>query len=144
MRINFHKSEVIPMNVESGEAHDIAHVLNCPVGSLPFKYLGVPLHFEKLKREDLQLALDKLIKRIAGWRGRLMAYSRRLELIRSCLASIPIYMLSFIKFSKWAIKLIESQMSNCLWNDEVQAHRYHLASWKLVTVKKRIWWARSS
>jgi hypothetical protein len=28
MRINFHKSEVIPMNVESGEAHDIAHVLS--------------------------------------------------------------------------------------------------------------------
>jgi hypothetical protein len=31
----------------------ISHILNCPVGGLPFKYLGVPIHFEKLKREDL-------------------------------------------------------------------------------------------
>jgi hypothetical protein len=78
MRINFHKSEVIPMNIDDVEAHGIAHVLNWPIGSLPFRYLGVPLHFDKLKREDLQPILDKLIKRIAGWRGRLLAYSSRL------------------------------------------------------------------
>jgi hypothetical protein len=47
MRINFHKSEIVPMNMEESEAHDIAHVLNCPTGSFPIKYLGVPLHFEK-------------------------------------------------------------------------------------------------
>jgi hypothetical protein len=47
MRINFHKSEIVPMNMEESEPHDIAHVLNCPTGSFPIKYLGVPLHFEK-------------------------------------------------------------------------------------------------
>jgi hypothetical protein len=90
MRINFHKSEVIPMSIDDVEAHDIADVLNCPIGSLHFRYLGVPLHFDKLKREDLQPILDKLIKRITGWRGRLLAYSSRLELIRSCLASMHV------------------------------------------------------
>jgi hypothetical protein len=58
------------------------------MGCLPFKYLGVPLHFEKLKREDLQPILDKLIKRIEGWRGKLLAYSSRLVLIKSCLTSV--------------------------------------------------------
>jgi hypothetical protein len=60
-----------------------------------------------------------------------------LELIKSCLASIPVYLVSFMKFPKWVIKLIESQMSNCLWNDEAEAHRYHLASWRMVTMKKK-------
>jgi hypothetical protein len=86
----------------------LPNVLNCPIGSLPIKYLGVPLHFEKLKREDLQPILDKFIKRIADWRGQLLAYSSRLELIRSCFATILVYLLSFIKFPKWTIKLIES------------------------------------
>jgi hypothetical protein len=86
----------------------VAHVLSCLVGALPFKYLGVPIHFEKLKRDDLQSVIDKLIKLIASWRGKLLAYSRSLELIRSCLASIPVYLLSFVKFSKWAIRLLES------------------------------------
>jgi hypothetical protein len=114
MRINFNKSEFIPMNLAEEEIHEISHILNCPVGALPFKYLGVPVHFEKLKREEFQLIVDKLIKRVASWRGRLLAYSSRLTLIKSCLASIPVYLLSFIKFPKWEIRLIESQMAHCL------------------------------
>jgi hypothetical protein len=100
MRINFHKSECVPMNLDEDMAHVIAHILSCPVGTLPMKYLGVPLHFNKLKREDLQPLLDKLIKRMAGWRGRLLACSSRLVLIKSVLASIPVYLLSVLKFPK--------------------------------------------
>jgi hypothetical protein len=60
MRINFYKSECVPMNLDEDRAHDIAHILSCPVGTLPIKYLRVHLHFDKLKREDMQSLLDKL------------------------------------------------------------------------------------
>lgn len=53
MRINFHKSELIPMNVDPEIVHSLAHLFSCPVGKLPLKYLEVPLHFEKLSREDI-------------------------------------------------------------------------------------------
>jgi hypothetical protein len=128
MIINLHTSEFIPMNPRTDREHEITHILSCLQGSLPLKYLGVSIHFEKLKRKDLQPVVDKLIKRMTGWSGRLLAYSSRLELIRSCLASILVYLLSFIKFPKWAIKLVESQMANCLWNDDASSHRYHLAT----------------
>jgi hypothetical protein len=59
--------------MEERDTHEISHVLNYPVGSFPNKYLGIPLHFEKLKREDLQPILDKLVKRIAGWRGKVVS-----------------------------------------------------------------------
>jgi hypothetical protein len=136
IKINFHKSEFVPMNLGEDQIHEIAHILNCHVGNLPLQYLEVPLHFEKLRREDLQPVVDKMLKRAADWRGKLLAYSSRLTLIRACLASIPIYLLSFIKFPKWAIKLLESQMSHCLWNNNEDAHKYHLAGWKHVTMKK--------
>jgi hypothetical protein len=73
MRVNFHKSDCIPLNVDEGRAHEIAHILSCPLGKLHLKYLSVPLHFEKLKRVDIQPLIDKLIKRISGWSGRLLA-----------------------------------------------------------------------
>jgi hypothetical protein len=73
--------------------------------------------------------------RVSGWRGRLLAYSSRLELIKTCLASILIYLLLFIKFPKWVIKLIESQMVHCLWNNTSECHRYHLAAWQQVNMK---------
>jgi hypothetical protein len=68
--------------------------------------------------------------------GKLLAYSSRLTFIKSCFASIPVYLLSFIKFPKWTIKSIESQMAHCLWNNSDDSHRYHLANWGHVAMEK--------
>jgi hypothetical protein len=71
--------------------------MGCVVGAFPIKYLGIPLHHEKLRRKDLQPIIDKIFKRIAGWRGKLLSYAARVLLIKTCLASIPIY-LFFLNF----------------------------------------------
>jgi hypothetical protein len=83
-----------------------------------------------------QPLLDKMIKRMAGWRGRLLAYRSRLILIQSCLDNIPVYLLSFVKFRKWAIRLLDSQLAHCLWNNDSDRHRYHIANWQLVIMRK--------
>jgi hypothetical protein len=65
-----------------------------------------------------------------------LSLAARALLIKTCLASIPIYLLSFIKFPKWAIQILNSQMGNCLWNDTEDAHKYHLANWGSVSLCK--------
>jgi len=80
--------------------------------------------------------IDKIIKRIVGWRGRLLSYAGRLTLLRASLASILIYLLSIIKFPRWAIDMINSQMSHFLWNYTEDRHKYHLANWQLVAQRK--------
>jgi hypothetical protein len=75
-----------------------AKIFCCKLGGFHFKYLGVPLHNEKLKREDIHPVVNKAINRISGWKGRLLSYSARLTLLKGCLASIPIYLMSVIKF----------------------------------------------
>jgi hypothetical protein len=45
-------------------------------------------------------------------------------------------LLSFFKFPKWALDLINTQMANCLWNDFEGHQKIHLASWKHVCKKK--------
>jgi hypothetical protein len=85
-------------------------------------YLGVPLHYKKLRKEDLQPVVDKVIKKGGGWRGNLLSYKARIILIKAYLASIPNYLLSAIKFPKWAISLINSQMAHVLW-DDYEGHR---------------------
>ena len=94
------------------------------------------LHFSKLRREDIHPVVDKLINRVAGWRGKLLSNAGKLTLLKSYLASIPIYLLSVIKFPKWAIETINSQMGNFLWNDSEGNHKYHLANWLSVAQKK--------
>jgi hypothetical protein len=83
----------------------------------------------------LQPVVDKVIKKGGGWRGKLLSYKARIILIRACLASIPNYLLSVIKFPKWAISLINSQMAHVLWDDYEGHRKYHLANWGLVSQK---------
>ncbi|WVZ97911.1 hypothetical protein U9M48_043413 [Paspalum notatum var. saurae] len=136
MRINFHKSEVLPIHVEPSLIHCVKHIMGCLVGEFPLKYLGLPLHCGKLSRDDVQPLVNKIMNRIAGWRGKLLSHARRVTLIKSCLSSIPVYLLSFIKFPKWAIRCLNSHMSNFLWNDSEGRGKYHLANWESVTMCK--------
>lgn len=80
MRINYHKSEIISINIEEGLVHRISHIFGCPVRSFPIKYLGVLDHYEKLKREDVQPLVDKIIKKVASSRGK-DSYPTLLELL---------------------------------------------------------------
>ena len=136
MKINYTKSELIPIGMEAEEFSPFATILGCSVGSFPIKYLGIPLHHDKLRREDVQPLVDKILKRMAGWRGKLLSYAGRILLIKTCLASIPIYLLSFFKFPKWALDLINTQMAHCLWSDFEGNRKLHLAKWDLVCMKK--------
>src|SRR4051794_15345654 len=100
MRINYSKSELIPIGFSDEEAVTISNIFGCVIGKFAIKYLGIPLHFEKLRREDIQHLIDKIMKRIASWRGNLLFYAARIILIKTCLASIPIYLLCFFQVSQ--------------------------------------------
>jgi hypothetical protein len=100
MRINFQKSELIPVNIEIEDLQPFIDVFQCEVGNFPVKYLGIPLHFNKLRKENLQPLIESLLKRITGWRGRLLNIAAKRVLIQACLSSIPIYLLSFFRFPK--------------------------------------------
>ena len=136
MKINYNKSDLLTLNLSDDENLAFARLFCCNIGNFPIKYLGVPLHYTKLKREDIQPVVEKLIKRIAGWKGKLLSSAGRLILLKSYLASIPVYLLSVIKFPKWVIGNINSQMANFLWNDQEDKHRYHLTNFKSLAQKK--------
>ena len=136
MRINYHKSSLIPINISSEDLQPFIDIFQCVAVEFLVKYLGIPLHYDRLRREDLQPLIESIIKRIASWRGRLLSSAAKRILIQSCLASIPVYLLSFFKFPKWALNLINSQMSNFMWNDEEVNHKIQLANWPSICMKK--------
>jgi hypothetical protein len=140
MKINYHKSDITSISLEEEESQNYSKIFCYKLGSFSFKYLGVPLHFDKLIREDLRPLVDKIIKRIPRWKGRLLSYGARLTLLGSCLASIPIYLTSIIKFPKWAIEIINSQMSNFFWNDQEDRYGYLFSNWYSLAQWKEHGW----
>uniref|UniRef100_A0A8I6YIX2 Reverse transcriptase zinc-binding domain-containing protein n=1 Tax=Hordeum vulgare subsp. vulgare TaxID=112509 RepID=A0A8I6YIX2_HORVV len=136
MKINFHKSDLITINVDECRAKSFAQIFCCNIGSFPIKYLGVPLHYDKLRRKDLQPLIDKIIKGISGWLGRYLTFKGKIVLLCACIVSIPAYLMAFVKFPKWAINAINSQMAHFLWGNMGDQHKFHLAKWGLVSRKK--------
>jgi hypothetical protein len=132
MKINFYNSDMTPINMEESEAQQFAKVFYCKVGSFPFNYLGIPLHYDKLKREDLQPVVSKVMNRIPRWRARLMSYSVRVTLLKACSANL----MPVIKFTKWALVAINLQMTNFFWNDQKNNHKHHLSNWQSLCEKK--------
>jgi hypothetical protein len=68
MKINYEKSDLLTIGLDEDSTNAVAKSLCCKISAFPIKYLGVPLHYTKLRRVDLQPVIDKIIKRIAGWR----------------------------------------------------------------------------
>jgi hypothetical protein len=51
MRINYHKSELVPIHLGGvDEVEGFTSIFGCPIGEFPVKYLGIPLHYNKLRR----------------------------------------------------------------------------------------------
>jgi hypothetical protein len=64
LRINYHKSEVMVVGATEEESATIANMLNCKVGSLHIKYLGIPVSNSKLFARDLLYVGLKVEKRL--------------------------------------------------------------------------------
>jgi hypothetical protein len=56
--------------------------------------------------------------------------------MKTCLASIPVYLMSFFKFPRWTIDLINYHMANCFWDDYEGHKKLHLANWHMICMKK--------
>lgn len=52
----------------------IASVLGFNEGSFPFTYIGVPIKIGKPKRAHLQSLADKVLSKLAGWKGKIKCF----------------------------------------------------------------------
>jgi hypothetical protein len=48
LKINFHKSALVPINLSENSATTIADSLGCKVASMPFTYLGLPWYYQTI------------------------------------------------------------------------------------------------
>jgi len=91
LKINFHKCEMLSMEIDSKEGRRVADLLNCKVGKFPFTYLGLPLAPRRVTIEDWAPLNGKVGKKVSPWRGKFMSSAARLVLTNSSLSSLPMF-----------------------------------------------------
>jgi hypothetical protein len=95
LKINFHKSEVFYFGKEKEMGEQCKKIFGCAAGSLPFRYLGIPIHYRRLLNKVWNPVETRFGKKLVCWQSKLLSYDDRLVLVNSVLTSLPIFMLSF-------------------------------------------------
>jgi hypothetical protein len=70
----------------------------------PEKYLGLPLHFRNVKRVDVQPLVDKINKRLVGWKDKLPSKTGRETFVKAMLLAQPIYHLMVFRHKNGCLK----------------------------------------
>ena len=93
LKINLSKSELVPVG-SIPNVTALASILGCRVSALPLMYLGLPLRASFKKKTIWNAVVEKVEKRLAGWKRIYLSKGGRLTLIKSTLSSLPSYYLS--------------------------------------------------
>ena len=100
---NVHKSEMTPIG-EVVDVHALAEILGCKVGSLLMSYLGMPLGASHNCPSIWNPILEKIERKLVGWKRLYLSKGGRLMLLKSTLSSLP----TFFRYSQflliWLIK----------------------------------------
>lgn len=115
LKTNFNKSELFCFGKAKEEKDAYRQLFGCEMGSLPFTYLGIPIHHRRLTNKKWKCIEDRFEKRLSCWKGKLMSYGGRLVLINSVLTSLPMFLLSFFEVPVGVRKRLDFQRSRFFW-----------------------------
>ncbi|CAN1126675.1 LINE-1 retrotransposable element ORF2 protein [Linum perenne] len=117
-------------------------------GSLPVKYLGVPLITGSLKAIDCQVLIEKITARIHTWRAKSLSYAGRAQLIDSVLNAMCFYWMNVFLLPKKIIKAVQQICAKFLWGTTEQGRTNSKVAWDKLSSQKvrgglvlRIWGA---
>ncbi|XP_074300917.1 uncharacterized protein LOC141632254 [Silene latifolia] len=122
LTMNNTKSEVYYNGVSSALKNDIQQATRFVEGSLPFRYLGVPIQAGRLSQKECNALLERMINIIRSIGAKKLSYAGRLVLINSVLNTL---------YSYWAWMFIIPKGDGSSYY-----HKLPLVVWDKVTLPK--------
>jgi hypothetical protein len=131
LRINLGKSEIVPIG-EVEDVEGLAQLLGCRVGSLPMTYLGMPLDASYKSVSTWKVVVEKMERKLAGWKRMYLSKGGRLTLIKSTLSNLPTYLLSLFPIPLRVANRLEKIQRNFLWGGIGDDAKFHLVKWNRI------------
>lgn len=137
LKINFHKSTIIPINCPTDRCNQLAHIFGCVVGKMPFTYLGLPLGTTRPTVLDLMPLVCMVERRLSATLN-MISYGGKLSLLNSVITSLVIFALCTLRLPTKIIELLDKIRRKCLWTKKTdQGDKCNsLASWDMVCKPK--------
>lgn len=129
---NMSKSTNFFGSISESLKKELLEVIPFKCGSLPMKYLGVPLLAKQLGVNDCKILIDNVEGRINCWKNKCLSYAGRIQLIASVLSTMQQYWASVYMLPITVIKELEKIFKRFLWNSGKSANGKARVAWKLV------------
>ena len=137
LAVSMQKTSFYASGLSSGEIDTIKASTGMSQGSLPFRYLGVPLNSRKLTLTNCEPLLHQIKARFSSWSVKSLSFSGRLLLIKTVIAGITTVWCSAFILPKTCIKRINSLCSIFLWKGSIEGHNSARVSWETVVLTTR-------
>ena len=131
LKVNVGKREIVPVG-EVGNLDALARILCCKVSCLPMSYLGIPLGAHFKDASIWNPILERVEKKLFGWKRLYLSKGGRLTLLKSTLSSLPTYYLSLFTIPQHITDRLERIQRNFLWGSSNDVFRYPLVAWDKV------------
>ncbi|XP_077231908.1 uncharacterized protein LOC143865152 [Tasmannia lanceolata] len=137
LEVNVQKSEVFLSGTPDHLKNQICSSLYINEGTLPIKYLGLPLITKRLSSQDCQPLLSKIRSRLGMWNNKKLSKAGRIELIKSVLTSFQIYWSATYNIPTEILLEIEKMFRNFLWGGTDHQKKYHPIAWESLCRPKK-------
>jgi len=111
LKVNFNKSLLVGINICDSWLSEVASVLSCKVGKVPFLYLGLPIGGNPRRLSFWEPVLNHIKSRLSGRNSQFLSFGGHLILLKAVLTSLSVYALSFFKAPSGIISSIESLLN---------------------------------
>jgi hypothetical protein len=132
LKVNFSKSSLMGINVPLDFMTVASTFLNCKIGSVPFKYLGLPVGANPRRLTTWEPLLDSLRNRLGAWGNKYISLGGRIVLFNAVLNAIPVFYLSYLKIPVHVWKKICRIQREFLWGGKQGRKKISWLKWDTV------------
>lgn len=132
LNISLEKSTLYLAGVKAEDSVTILEQFPFDSGSLPVRYLGLPLLTKRMNSQDYSLLIMRIKNRITSWTARHLSFAGRLQLVGSVLYSITNFWMSAYRLPSACIKEINSLCSAFLWSGPALSTHKAKIAWENV------------
>ncbi|XP_019450653.1 PREDICTED: uncharacterized protein LOC109352923 [Lupinus angustifolius] len=123
-KCKFFSTQATPSKIAS-----ISSWLGFTRGSLPFSYLGVSIFKGKPKTIHLQPIADRIVLKLAKWKGSTLSIIGRVELVKSIIHSMLVFSFHVYLWPSSLLKLIDKSMRNFIWSGDISTRKLVTVAW---------------
>ncbi|XP_065639085.1 uncharacterized protein LOC136071559 [Quercus suber] len=125
-------------NVDLDQRDALSSILGFRATTNLCKYLGFPIKHPGRQRHDFGAILDRVKKKLAGWKANMLSMAGRMVLIQASSSAIPSYVMQSNLLPNKVLSGIDRVNRNFLWGSSEHKKKMHWVNWDTVTKPKEL------